>query len=109
MDSIFAIGGGAKSRQWLKIKADVLGMDFVTLKNTEAPSLGASMLAGIAAGKYRSYKEAAETAVNTDEIIKPLKDLNKLYNRRYKIYKNIYRTNKELLHSISNLSKSAVK
>ncbi|MBM3699729.1 MAG: hypothetical protein FJW68_02275 [Actinobacteria bacterium] len=109
VDSIFAIGGGAKSRQWLKIKADVLNMDFVTLKSTEAPSLGAAMLAGIAAGQYSSYNEAAETAVKTNEIIKPSNNYNKLYSSRYRIYKKIYRINKELLHSISGLSKSAVK
>jgi xylulokinase len=44
-DEIRATGGGAKSRTWLQIVADVLGTPVVTLKETEAAAFGAALQA----------------------------------------------------------------
>lgn len=41
VDEFRAIGGGAKSRKWLQIKADLYGKKMASLKVSEAASLGA--------------------------------------------------------------------
>lgn len=103
VDKIIAIGGGAKSRRWLRIKSDILNKKIVTLKNSEAASHGAALLAGIAVGEYSSFEDAVKKAVNEDEILTPNEVNNKQYNKRYMIYKDIYNRNKDLLHRIKGL------
>jgi len=103
VDKIIAIGGGARSPKWLKIKSDILDKKIVTLKNPEAASLGAALLAGVAIGEYKSYEDAVENAVKEDRVFSPDEDSNMQYNKRYMIYKDIYSKNRELLHRISEL------
>jgi xylulokinase len=103
VNEIIAIGGGAVSKKWLQIKADILNRKITTLKNHEAASLGAALLAGLAIGEYPSYKNAVESTIETDRYIKPNKNNNETYKRRYAIYKDLYESNKTILHRISNL------
>ena len=101
---IIAIGGGASSPVWLQIKSNVLNKKMYTLMNSEAASLGAALLAGIAIGQYRSFEEAAITAVKQQDEFVPDKKILKSYEQRYKIYKEIYSANKSILHEISVLN-----
>lgn len=103
INKVIAIGGGAKSKQWLQIKADILGTKVVTLKNSEAASLGASLLAGVASGVYPSFENAIDNSVREDSEYTPQDDYGKMYDERYLIYKDIYRNNKKLLKRIKNL------
>jgi len=104
INSLTAIGGGAKSEIWLQIKANVLNKPIKTLKNTEAASLGAALLAGISIGEYRSFEEAVKIAVKFKDEFIPQQNMIKEYEKRYEIYKNIYSTNKYILHKISKLN-----
>lgn len=103
IDKVIAIGGGAKSGIWLQIKSDVLNKKISTLKNPEAASLGAALLAGISLGVYKDFNEAVSHTVKYDENFYPQSDCIKSYNKRFEIYKNIYSSNKYLLHRISKL------
>ena len=103
IDKMVVIGGGAKSKRLLQIKADVLGIKIITLKNTESASLGAALLAGIATGVYSSYEDAIVNTVKHDRVFTPDKLNYNIYNERYMIYKDIYKANCKLLHRISNL------
>jgi len=57
---IRAMGGGATSPLWCRIKADVTGKKLVTLKNKETACLGAAILAGVGVGCFASVAEACE-------------------------------------------------
>lgn len=50
LDEARAVGGGARSRLWNQIKADVLGIDWVVMQNQECGVLGDAMIAAVAAG-----------------------------------------------------------
>jgi xylulokinase len=106
IDRIISIGGGSRSSTWLKIRADILGKKIITLKNSEAASLGAAMLAGLAIKEYKSIEQAVESTVREDKSFEPDMDNYKKYNEKYLIYKDIYRTNKDLLNRIANLSEA---
>ena len=45
-----AVGGGARSRLWNQIKADVLGIDWVPMRTQECGVLGDAMIAAVASG-----------------------------------------------------------
>ncbi len=100
---LVAIGGGAKSKKWLKLKADILDIELITPENLEAACFGAALLAGKAICVYSSYQEAIRKTVKEKMKFIPDKRNLKIYNKRYKIYKGIYRKNKNLLHRINDL------
>ena len=89
-------GGGAKSRIWRKIVANVLGIKVDILKTEEGPGLGAAMLAAVACGEYASVKEAADKIVEVVETIEPEREIVEKYNKQYSKFVQIYPTVKDL-------------
>ena len=57
-----AMGGGAKSKVWNQIKADVLGVPYGRLKGNEFGTWGAAMIAGKAVGFIDDLADHAEKA-----------------------------------------------
>ncbi len=60
VDEIRAMGGGASSKLWCQMKADMTGKKLVTLKNKETACLGGAILAGVGTGVFESVEQAAE-------------------------------------------------
>jgi len=95
-----ATGGGAKSPVWLQIKADILGTPLCTVKVTEAGTLGAAMLAGVATGVYRSLGEAVGALVKVDRVFEPNAARHARYREPFEKYRRIYPALKDLLWSL---------
>jgi xylulokinase len=85
-----ASGGGARSDAWLQIKADVFGLPFVRPRITEASTLGAAMLAGLATGAFASPGEAASRFVARECTFEPDARRHELYHERLAIYRALY-------------------
>lgn len=96
IDELRAVGGGAKSEGWLQLKADMMGKRIVSLNVTEAGTLGAAILAGTAAGVYRSIGDAVESIVEIKDIYYPDLKVNDIYKEKYGVYKNIYPAMKKI-------------
>jgi xylulokinase len=74
------VGGGAKSKDWNQIKADVLGMPYQPLRGGEFGSWGSAMIAGKAAGVYDDLVMVADRhAIPLGAAQKPDRELNKIY------------------------------
>jgi sugar (pentulose or hexulose) kinase len=84
------IGGGATSKLWCHILADVTNKIICIPQNTEASSLGAAIAAAVGIGWYRTFKEASFKMTGIKEIIKPEKENQKIYRQFYTLYKSIY-------------------
>ncbi len=67
---IRAMGGGAQSPLWCRMKADMTGVRLVTLKNKETACLGAAILAGVGTGIFPSV-EAATQRIALDKVYAP--------------------------------------
>jgi xylulokinase len=77
-------GGGARSRLWNQIKADVCGLPVVSLASEEAALLGDAILGGTAVGIFDSLEEGARSMVAFVDRIEPGPDrgvYEKLYQR----------------------------
>lgn len=79
------LGGGAKGALWRQITADCLGLELVKTKSSDS-SLGAAMLAGVAAGVFSSCEEAAEICVKEDGVTVPVKENKEKYHRIFREY-----------------------
>jgi xylulokinase len=87
---IRALGGGARSRLWKQIEADVTKRQVLTTRQPDAATLGAAILAGVGIGRYARAQEAAEEMVQIDEIFDPRPSNFDLYDEVYAIYNQTY-------------------
>lgn len=67
-DEIRVVGGGARSRLWLQMKADVTDRRVRVLDTGEATALGAAMLAGVGAGTFGDLDEAVAALTTLDPV-----------------------------------------
>ncbi len=61
-----AVGGGARSRVWNQIKADVLGVSYQRLSRSELGTWGSALIAGRAAGLFDDLAVQAEASTQPD-------------------------------------------
>ena len=68
---ICSTGGGARSRLWKTIKANVCNKPVFTLANEETGLLGDAILAGVASGILPSIEAGCRAMVSVKETILP--------------------------------------
>lgn len=86
---IRAIGGGARSRLWLQLQADVFGVPIKKMAVDEGPAYGAALLAGVAAGVFRDVSEACNS-ITVSEVVEPDLERVRIYEDSYSIYTDLY-------------------
>lgn len=84
------VGGGAKSRFWNQIKADVTGLQVNVPEITETTALGAAFLALVGSGAYGSLTEASEHVVKIREHTDPDPAMVARYTEAYQQYRQTY-------------------
>lgn len=95
-DEIRVLGGGAKSRVWRQIKADVTQRAILSMREEECSSLGAAILAAVALGVYPDASSAAEKANDIRERLEPDKKLAGTYDGAFRKYGRLYTVTKGL-------------
>lgn len=83
-------GGGARSRLWRQIQADVYGLPVEILEADEGAAFGAAVLAGVGAGVWASVDEACEKTVRVTQRVEPDKISSEILNRSYEAYRLLY-------------------
>ena len=92
-------GGGAKSKLWCKMVANIFNMKVDVLENVQGPSMGGALLAAVACGVFQNVEETAKLA-KIAETIEPDPALVEKYEARYQQFKQIYPAVKELFPKI---------
>ena len=93
-------GGGAKSKLWRKILANVLDIELNIPVTEQGPGYGSSILAMVGAGRFENVKAATDKLFEIKETVRPDKELVALYADRYEKYRRIYPAVKELYKEI---------
>ncbi|WAM35752.1 xylulokinase [Caldicellulosiruptor acetigenus] len=91
-------GGGAKSKLWRQMQADIFEMDVWTLNSKEGPAFGAAILAAVGAGEYQKVEEACDTMIQKVDSCSPNEKLFEIYRKTYKLYNSIYPRVKDLFN-----------
>lgn len=92
-------GGGARSKLWRQIQADVYGQAVEIVAGEEGAAYGAALLAGVGAGVWRTVDEACEMSVRVCDRIEPRRDGIQLMNVRYGVYRQLYPALRGIFHS----------
>jgi xylulokinase len=90
VDRIRSMGGGARSRMWLQIKADVLQKPVEAVEVEEAALLGAALLAATAAGEFAGIEEGVARMVRIRETLEPNPANSAVYGEAYAQYVALY-------------------
>jgi len=90
LSELRVMGGGAKSRLWNQIKADVTGLQVTVPEILETTALGAAFLALVAIGAFASLSEASEHIVKIRERIDPQPSAQSRYADSYARYRQTY-------------------
>ncbi len=98
VEELRPIGGGAKSRFWMQLKADVFDRPVVGLDVTEAACLAMAMLGGVACNEFASLEEAVEATVKPRETFEPDAARARFYEERFGLYKELYPALRSLAH-----------
>ena len=103
IQTMMLTGGGARSGLWPDILAAVFGMTTqVHRAPGECTSLGAAILAGVGAGIFSSYEDAA--SVITTRSTHPINPgWKQVYDEIYPIYKDVYERVRPLNDRIAGL------
>jgi xylulokinase len=80
---LVTVGGGAKSRRWLQIIADVIGLPLLVPRVVEAGALGAAILAAVGIGLYPSVEQAAGEWVQIAGRVEPASAAHAAYREVY--------------------------
>jgi xylulokinase len=83
-------GGGARSRLWQRIQADVYGMRVDLIAAEEGAAYGAALLAGVGAAVWPSVEAACGTSVHVAKQVEPIAKNAELMNGRYEEYRKLY-------------------
>ncbi len=106
---IRVLGGGAKSRVWSQIKADVSQVSVVLPAQTEAAALGAAILAAVGAGIYSDIPAAVRNMTRMSEVIRPHTAPKEIYDASYSLYVDLYKHVKELFSQCDRIKELASK
>lgn len=103
IDQLFLSGGGAKSRLWAQIHADMCNKPVHVVKVKESEALGNAILAGFAVGIYPDMVEAADRVVKIERIYEPNKEAHERYQKLFDLYKKLYLHLKEDFYELNQM------
>ena len=90
LEEIRVVGGGARSRLWNQIKADVTGLPVAAPQIIETTALGGALLALVGIGAYDRLAEACEQTVRVRERFEPQPEAQAAYAELYPLYRQTY-------------------
>ena len=81
--------GGAKSRAWRQIIADVLDVPVAYMRESKGAPVGNAIIAGVGTGVFKDYDIAKKWMKVTDHN-SPIKENHEKYMDLYKVYQKLY-------------------
>jgi xylulokinase len=108
IERYIAVGGGARSKLWCQIIADVTGKAIFLADTYEASALGAGILAAVGSGLFREPFSAAEamTRIQPQPFL-PDAERGAFYQKLYsEVYSTLYPTLRASLNKLADLVES---
>jgi len=96
---VLIVGGGARSRFWTQIKADITGKRYRRAGEVQSASRGAAALAAVGLGAHDDVWAASDAMGSPEsEPVEPTADsaVREIYDRRYLVFKSLYPTLRQL-------------
>ena len=96
-----ATGGGARSDQWLQLKADITGKPVAAINVDETGCFAAACMAGVGAGLFASADEPIRAWVRPVRTFEPGRVRHQAYGPIFADYLELYRAVSPVSHSVT--------
>lgn len=103
------MGGGARSLQWLQMKADILNTKINTLSEEDTGCLAAAILAGIGIGVFKDFENIFKKFIKVDNEFLPRDNYVEFYLKKYNLYKNYQNNLIDIQHKFYNINSDLYK
>ena len=90
VEAIRVLGGGAKSRVWAQIRADMTGLPVEIPEVTDTAPIGSGLLAAVAVGIEPDIAKAAEMVGGISDTVEPDGETKPAYDAAYGTYRNLF-------------------
>ncbi len=90
-------GGGARSKLWRQIQADIYGQQVEIVEAEEGAAYGAAILAGVGAKAWPSVDAACDAVVRVAGSVSPNAEDAKVMEKTYAAYRRLYPAMKSIL------------
>jgi xylulokinase len=81
--------GGARSRLWKQVTADVLGLPLEEIAQHPGSSLGAAFVAGKGAGLFQDWAEI-DRFIRIQDVVMPNREAQQRYEALFGVYRGLY-------------------
>ena len=98
-DRLIVVGGAAHSDLWMQIISDITGYTVFTIREEVEAALGAAILAALGAGVI-DQNVVEQGWVQLDERTRPRAEAHATYERRFKLYCDLYPALKDVMHRL---------
>jgi xylulokinase len=88
-------GGGARSKFWRSLQADIYRQPVWTVSSSEGPAYGVALLAGVGTGVWSSVPEACDATIRKVSQTKAAAGNVRVYDKLYPEYGQLYRSLKD--------------
>lgn len=100
---VVAIGGGARSRAWCQILADVFDADILIPCNVESgTSIGGAIIAGVGCGIFPDYS-VAKDFLQVGSVVKPRSEYTARYRMLQPIFEDAYQVLRDVNHRLGEI------
>lgn len=100
---IRSTGGGAKSKFWRQLQADMFGKKVYAMASDEGPAFGVALLAAVGGGEFKNIVEATKATVRTTRESRPTAKARKTYDRGIEVYQHLYPALQDSYKAIAEL------
>jgi xylulokinase len=106
VSEIRATGGGARSRLWRQLQADVFGLPVHRNRVDEGPAFGAALLAGVACGAFANVEQTSSVVRVEPDADLPDATAHDLYERQRRTYSKLYKAIAPAMHRLAAIDES---
>jgi xylulokinase len=102
MREILLLGGGARSRLWGRIRADVSSLPVVLPQQVDTSPVGAAMLATVAAGLHSDLGSCVGALSKAGETLEPNPLNRAVYDESYSAYRRLFNSLRPMYQTVSH-------
>jgi xylulokinase len=99
--SVLLLGGGARSRLWARVRADLMGLPMGLSQQTDASPVGGAVLGAVAAGLFPTIEDAARRVAAPAATIEPDPRNRGAIEAAYRRYLRLFESLKPLYEDAS--------
>jgi xylulokinase len=96
-------GGGARSKFWRQMQADIYGQKVAIINAEEGPAYGVALLAMVGTGAYKTIAEACDATIRVVSETPADRRAVATYGRAYPVYTQLYRSLRDDFKTMSKL------